>query len=641
MKLKLNQLAKIGIFILGISLIFLTACETDNETIEIETNTKYRAEKVEFTFYQTNASLIEKVIELNTLEQTGGSKNRKSDSGQTYTININEAIYIENTEGTHHTYTFEVVGQDSLQLQNVVLSLQPDGDYKAHLTTYQLTEQERIDLSNGIAIDLTQKTSIKEIDNSQVKYTSRAGGSCWNLERVGQQDCTHEAHQAAHAANGYCTHPSDIYEWVEVSCPRGAGNGNTTSGETGGNSSGGDISSGDNTVPTAPKLPTNENGDTAAPAFLINALGDEVSLTSQQIDWINNPDNLDVVVDILQSLYDDQNTAEAKIQVAMRIDSERAKNNWVYSPGSFPNRPALSYTHKFVPKPGERMYLLENGLVLYQSSTRRQINKSNIPDTIGSTEVATNGYNYIYNYGAKKWFEYRLPPEDFPNADIDFLFDAFWKGAKIVGRYATPVEDIIILVDGKDFDGIEQSKVQTAGFMIVGFIPGGKAFKPVAKIVNGISKYRKVVKVTVNGVNKSISLPIKIVNGVVDFGSTSKLRKTLGMGPIAQDARQAHHLMPRAQAIKNHDVIQKAAKSEKAFHIDEALNGIPVEAWRNQPNHDLYNDLIESKLDEFNTITNPLADNDEAYDFIIDLIDQVEDWIINNPNSHLNDLVLP
>jgi hypothetical protein len=32
---------------------------------------------------------------------------------------------------------------------------------------------------------------------------------------------------------------------------------------------------------------------------------------------------------------------------------------------------------------------------------------------------------------------------------------------------------------------------------------------------------------------------------------------------------------------------------------------------------------------------------DDAYNFVSDLIADVRDWVINNPNSHLNDLVLP
>ena len=42
----------------------------------------------------------------------------------------------------------------------------------------------------------------------------------------------------------------------------------------------------------------------------------------------------------------------------------------------------------------------------------------------------------------------------------------------------------------------------------------------------------------------------------------------------------------------------KAAKAptNQGFHIDQALNGVAVATWRNQPNHNNYNNLILDKL---------------------------------------------
>lgn len=93
-------------------------------------------------------------------------------------------------------------------------------------------------------------------------------------------------------------------------------------------------------------------------------------------------------------------------------------------------------------------------------------------------------------------------------------------------------------------------------------------------------------------------------------------------------------------AWKNHSVIQKTAKSGSAFHMNEALNGIAVAAWRNQPNHNTYNSLVKSKLDNFRDL-NPNATPQDCYDFLTDLIQDIRNWVINNPNSHLNDIILP
>lgn len=71
------------------------------------------------------------------------------------------------------------------------------------------------------------------------------------------------------------------------------------------------------------------------------------------------------------------------------------------------------------------------------------------------------------------------------------------------------------------------------------------------------------------------------------------------------------------------------------FKANEALNGIAVAAWRNQPNHNAYNALIRSKLDALPTNLNP----DQAYTALVNILNQAKQAIINNPNTHLNDLI--
>jgi hypothetical protein len=88
-------------------------------------------------------------------------------------------------------------------------------------------------------------------------------------------------------------------------------------------------------------------------------------------------------------------------------------------------------------------------------------------------------------------------------------------------------------------------------------------------------------------------------------------------------------------ALRNHDAIQKAAKSGSAFHMNEALNGIAVASWRNQPNHNLYNNRVEALLD---AIPSNLSVN-ETYNQVTNILNTVRNAIINNPNTHLNDLI--
>ncbi len=223
----------------------------------------------------------------------------------------------------------------------------------------------------------------------------------------------------------------------------------------------------------------------------INVVKSELNLKPLLYDsWINS--NAQTVFEIYNFLVANLFSAEALTEAKMRCDAELANyKGWDFSiTGTFPNRPSLKYKATYTPYLGEKMYLLDNGLVLYQSATKRIINKKDA-GTLAATEYPTDGYNYIYSYSTKRWYEYRMPPPSpTAKADIDFLLDAFWTGVKIAGRYATPLEDAIILIDGKDFDGGEQSRAISGGFLMLEIVPGSKLLKPIGK---GIDKVWKVV----------------------------------------------------------------------------------------------------------------------------------------------------
>ncbi len=80
-------------------------------------------------------------------------------------VDISIVNYIE--EGTYHSYTFPVYSTSyNKPTQNLLLSLQDDGSYKAFLIAYKLTEKEKNLLQNNIFINLEDKTVITEIENS-------------------------------------------------------------------------------------------------------------------------------------------------------------------------------------------------------------------------------------------------------------------------------------------------------------------------------------------------------------------------------------------------------------------------------------------------------------------------------------------
>jgi hypothetical protein len=91
---------------------------------------------------------------------------------------------------------------------------------------------------------------------------------------------------------------------------------------------------------------------------------------------------------------------------------------------------------------------------------------------------------------------------------------------------------------------------------------------------------------------------------------------------LISSTQHAHHLIPTALA--SHPLVQKAAKSANAFHMNEALNGIPVPSTSHLKGHNLYNDKIQQKLDFINTQS---PTNEIAYQSLTEFINHLEQLI--------------
>lgn len=123
-----------------------------------------------------------------------------------------------------------------------------------------------------------------------------------------------------------------------------------------------------------------------------------------------------------------------------------------------------------------------------------------------------------------------------------------------------------------------------------------------------------------------------LTNGIVHFGNRRQLRTVLGL----TDSRQAHHLIPW-EFIEN-SVVQKAAKSSKSFHMNEALNGIPLSKSIHVEGraHTAYNARVAAAL---NAIEARNLNADDTYDELMLLISRIRTAIINHPGVHLNDII--
>src|SRR5690606_18422492 len=95
----------------------------------------------------------------------------------------------------------------------------------------------------------------------------------------------------------------------------------------------------------------------------------------------------------------------------------------------------------------------------------------------------------------------------------------------------------------------------------------------------------------------------------------------------------AHHIIPLS--FKEHVLIQKAANSPNAFHINEMLNGIPLPSTGHLTGHNVYNAKIQQKLTElYNASNTP----EQAFDDLVEFIGDLRTLIENNPDLNLGQL---
>jgi len=117
-------------------------------------------------------------------------------------------------------------------------------------------------------------------------------------------------------------------------------------------------------------------------------------------------------------------------------------------------------------------------------------------------------------------------------------------------------------------------------------------------------------------------------NNLITFGSAGSKKFRAACGIAVGDAtKQAHHIIPRGSQIIEHPAVQKAAQANinEGFHIDQALNGIPVANGTQTQHNFMFNHMIP-------VFTNVLADlkNKLITQTDINLAENQDPWLLSN-----------
>ncbi len=168
----LKNYLKLGILLFGISFLFIN-CEKDYiENFQEEIIPKLIVTIVDFSDVESNRkafSKIEHIINPKN-EATKNSKDTITSNEYGFSINTDYVKLIE--IGDYHSYTFQVIRkEDNGLFENLVISLNDEGNYDLLIISYDLTENELANLIFGNPIDLTNKITQTIIDDESIVST--------------------------------------------------------------------------------------------------------------------------------------------------------------------------------------------------------------------------------------------------------------------------------------------------------------------------------------------------------------------------------------------------------------------------------------------------------------------------------------
>jgi len=228
---------------------------------------RYTYKRISLDESKHKTNLIPELKKVNekfkTLETYVSGKAVKYSNG--VSVNTDDVIYIERGPNVH-SYTFHLTRDNAAEdapLENLVLSLLPDGTYKELLITYHFTLQEKQILANGGSVDTKGKLTVEELNPGTYNggLVGKSDISCEWIEESYFTSCSEGQHfngELPKTQGGPCKadQPSTMVTVVIHRCKAlpattglgddGTGGGGGPFGGSGGNNNG---------TPTIPNLP--------------------------------------------------------------------------------------------------------------------------------------------------------------------------------------------------------------------------------------------------------------------------------------------------------------------------------------------------------------------------------------------------
>lgn len=591
-----------------IFLFTLTNCQTEDLIIKNSYNSSKNAKVKNLTFkqFQNQKNAQKTIIELNRFKKN--NINSKNLSAKETIINIDSTSINQIIENGITSYTFSIINDnnDINQFENLVI--QTDSLEQTSVFLIKYIPESHYDINNPFV----GTREITQLDSNVIINANNKTIVCLTVTTyINYYLCDEGVIESPETCDFQYTET-----FTDTTCETLSGGGgdtytNTTfvinnlSTTTGGGSGG-------NTVITAP-IPVNYKK--------LRQINFSNTLTLPQKNWLNNPNNLasqTAIYDYLETTLIDENGFELFNASEYSTETKDFVNQLINLLINEINIDNNALNFMLSAKEHDKINNdLDEGFLLLANQYMDIDTSALDPIVMNQVKIYFTVQCAVLRYNHPTWSNAKIYWEASKEI-VHIALDGFGM-IPVVGEIADLTNGVLYLVEG---DGVNATLSFTATIPIAGWTATGV-------------KYAFKIK-TVATIGTKVKLTYNVINGVIDFGNRGQLRKVLGLAVGNSD--QAHHLIPWSSRTKM--AVQRAAKSGSAFHMNEALNGIAVAAWRNQPNHNIYNNVIDAKLDNFRDL-NPNATPQECYDFITDLVQDIRTWVINNPNSHLNDIVLP
>ncbi|QSB28032.1 AHH domain-containing protein [Flavobacterium sp. CLA17] len=607
-KIFIVKLLALAIFLI----LYGCSAEIDKSEIPNQEKENFIILHKNYDYFKSNTSLFNRLKNLDNLKSNVTSKNIQTEDFKIFTDNI---TYTKRPDKLRESYTFYIEKLNyasNKTIDNLILARNlGDEKFKAYIITYYFPD--------GIASQHNnfKITEFKEINSetfSIQNITSKK--NCENTYEFNIIETAHKCYSGAHSGEsqaGQCdgngAPPYSTYQVVAYltnSCGEGTTGGSTDGGPSGPGGGGGSGSGGGGgpAVDTGISLPPPcQSADCGVP-ILANEINDLLgsTLDYSQLEFLSHHDD---VAASLKSFLGQNNTAADKSFVKQIIDV--VKNDAAVDSKAFSFVLSAQADTKIETELDNNFFL---SVDQFMDADLADINSKD-PDLIiyfGQHHIEKmirlKKINPQWSYLKCYW--------EASKEVVHITLDVFGT-VPVVGELADVTNGVLYLIEG---DGVNASLSAASAVPVAGWAAVSTKYA---------IKFRQATTIATK-----VKLVWKVTDNVITFGSRSQLRKVLGL--VVGDLRQAHHIIPWAKQSKA--AIQKASKSQHAFHLNEAINGIPLSTAIHSGSHAHYDNLIQGYLDNIPLNATP----DEAYIKVMEIISKVRTAIQNNPGVPINQL---